>query len=590
MLVTSLTRFSLALVAFFLAHTVAQSFPQTKGWQDPSISLSYEDRVSLAETSLDLTFGHVALGFGNGQTRDIPFSAAILYASSEFDRRSRQFMFRDRIIANLTEFQQKGNFTSITRLLFGLAYLSAYQAYPASPQANGFLSTAEMLWTTSQRSFVTQAAATDGSLSGLVRTFNPTCVPLSGGSPTSTAGAVSVNETVRADGETVGLWITLSAQLHNATNKATYLDPAATSINFAKSFLSNGTTVFDTYNFSSCSLTNESIYTRNGGYFLKGLSAYYSRNTSAITSEVTEYVSELAASLILYPGWTQSDSGINIEGAFTTQGEDSTNADYVADWKAILVEGLYQCLETSLLNTSVSDLAQQYISVQYNAVRNLASFQNSQTPSIQYYGPSWNGSLSNLTNPDWYGQQAANELFVTALGIGPVATHSQNRTRTGAIVGGVVGGVALVVGVFLAVFFWRRRKRTSAVDLIEDSPHRTNFGAEPFVATEEEYPLSERDRGLSKRRHTPRVPAPSSEGGSATSERGLVEQSRDGGSEGLVPVDASALQRLLLSVGGALSDLQHRGSGEGGSSIAHEPPPNYEEGETHQSSPEPRIV
>ena len=85
---------------------------------------------------------------------------------------------------------------------------------------------------------------------------------------------------------------------------------------------------------------------------------------------------------------------------------------------AILLTGLDQCLQAGLLNDTVANLTQQYISVQYNAVRELANFT---APGIsqQVYGPSWIGTPSLLQDFTPPGQLAAAELFTTALGVGP---------------------------------------------------------------------------------------------------------------------------------------------------------------------------
>ena len=81
------------------------------------------------------------------------------------------------------------------------------------------------------------------------------------------------------------------------------------------------------------------------------------------------------------------------------------------------MEGLYQYSRTSFINESVSDLAQKYISVQYNAVRDLAGYTVARFDQ-PVYGPSWNGSAKNTSDYDQAGEVAASELFVTALGTG----------------------------------------------------------------------------------------------------------------------------------------------------------------------------
>ena len=76
----------------------------------------------------------------------------------------------------------------------------------------------------------------------------------------------------------------LSSLLYTTGLNTTYLELSAMSIRFVKTFLSNGTMVFDSYNFHTCNLT-AGLATYNGGYFLQGLSAYYKANASSATAQ-----------------------------------------------------------------------------------------------------------------------------------------------------------------------------------------------------------------------------------------------------------------------------------------------------------------
>ena len=67
------------------------------------------------------------------------------------------------------------------------------------------------------------------------------------------------------------------------------MEIAAMSIQFAKTFLSNRTMVWDTYTFGTCKPSPPTeTWTYNGGYFLQALTAFYSANMSAVTSEDLE--------------------------------------------------------------------------------------------------------------------------------------------------------------------------------------------------------------------------------------------------------------------------------------------------------------
>lgn len=91
---------------------------------------------------------------------------------------------------------------------------------------------------------------------------------------------------------------------------------------------------------------------------------------------------------------------------------------YTDKTSAILMTGLYNCLSARILNDTTSALTQEYISVQFNAVRELANYS---TPGIdeQVYGPSWVAPAIHLQQYLAFGQLAAAELFTTALNIGP---------------------------------------------------------------------------------------------------------------------------------------------------------------------------
>ena len=85
---------------------------------------------------------------------------------------------------------------------------------------------------------------------------------------------------------------------------------------------------------------------------------------------------------------------------------------------AIFMSGLYSCLTAGLFNETVADLTQQYLSVQFNAVRELANYTTSGI-SEEVYGPGWVAPPIHLQQYLAFGQLAAAELFTTTLGIGP---------------------------------------------------------------------------------------------------------------------------------------------------------------------------
>ncbi|KZV60859.1 hypothetical protein PENSPDRAFT_325374 [Peniophora sp. CONT] len=488
-----------------------------------------------------------------------------------------------------------------------MTFFAAYQAYSDSQQQQFFLESAKTSWNTAAQGFVNQAAATSGSIPG-VPPFESTCAPLSGGTPTTVAGAVFWVGQPIINGETIGPWIALSSSLYTATLNTTFRDAAQLSIQFVKNFLSNGTMILDTYEIQSCSLMGPGTFTYNGGYFLQGASVYYS-NVSTASAQDLAYLNELAASLILFPGWTGVD-GVNFEDHITNTTADLSQEQLSADWKAILMTGLYNCLSAGLFNDTVTSLVEQYISVQFNAVRELANYTTSGI-NEQVYGPSWVTPPIHLQQYLAFGQLAAAELLTTALGVGPgpesnsnnsspntVATTSAvssqasgRQVNVGAIAGGVVGGVAVLVGILIGALCWRRKKRRVIAPVLEvESPW-----PEPYMATTEQYPIArhastlapaaDATGRLTKLQHMRYIPtssdlsvvheSTSQSGGSSTGPPTHADEQVGRNATGMVAVDAEALQRLLHGIGGALSDLQRRDVRH--STITSMSPPDYYE-------------
>ncbi|VDC05004.1 unnamed protein product [Peniophora sp. CBMAI 1063] len=580
---------------------VVHALFDTTGWREPLITLPHDERLSLAESTLSVAARQTDYGdassLRNGQ------SAVLLYTMAEYDLRANSTVFQTNVTAALDTLagDNNGGFASLQRglrsnsdrLRLGLAYFSAYLAYAE----DDFLNASRALWEASATLFVSQNAAEAGTILGVVSGFNSTCSSPNEDTLMSVAGAVYwTPDSGLSNGETIGPWIILSSLLYGIDRNNTFLAFASQSVQFAKTFLSNGTMFFDAYDINNCTL-NSATQTYNGGYFLQGLKAYYTANMTSVAAEDLNYLNELAASLILFPGWTEPTTGINREDAITSPTANVSVTNFIADWKAILVEGLYQCLSAGLLNGTVANLTQQYISVQYNAVRELASFT---TPGIDQlvYGPSWVGTPIPLQDYNPPGQYAASALFVTALGVGPghdvdgtpndssSKVMATRRKREAAIIGGVVGGLVILVASIIGVVWWRRRKHAKATLLSEEYPRRSSTLVDPYFATTSQYPVCKHGGkslhsgdGLVHPEKCPSTPT----GRYSTSSSGPSLSARDSarfepheGAALTVRVNASLLRQLLLDVGGGASNLQRDGAGTGLNPEAG-PPPGYEE-------------
>ncbi|KAI0090058.1 hypothetical protein BDY19DRAFT_748242 [Irpex rosettiformis] len=165
----------------------------------------------------------------------------------------------------------------------------------------------------------------------------------------------------------------------------------------------------------------------------------------------------------------------------------------------ILIRGLYQAYARLNLNRTADDsfpssnveagFIQSFITVQFNALLDLAS-----TPGSNQYSPRWEGPPPVELLP--WGQLAAIDVFVSAIGLASSdglapgtdsgGTSSVTGTRTftslasssatgsdsdnldggdhrklssGAIAGIVIGLLAILVGMLASVILWRKRTR-----------------------------------------------------------------------------------------------------------------------------------
>ena len=165
--------------------------------------------------------------------------------------------------------------------------------------------------------------------------------------------------------------------------------------------------------------------------------------------------------------------------------------------------------------------------------------------------------------------------------------------------GGVVGGVTVFGVSLVAIFFCCRRKRATALHLLGERPQRSSGTlADPYLATLDQYPAYNGKHGVkfvrydgdsslvAKHQHTLKGGSLSSDDVDSNISCGsliptpvpaTVQDVERSGDDGTVRVDAGALQRLLLNMGGALSEVQYRSSSRHSSGPSSELPPDYEE-------------
>ncbi|KZV67120.1 hypothetical protein PENSPDRAFT_62721 [Peniophora sp. CONT] len=93
---------------FHPSLVTAESFPQTTGWRNPLITLSYNDRLSLAESALSVLARQI--DYGDASTLQNGQSAVLLYSMAEYDLRSDSSVFQTNVTSALDTLANSGKF------------------------------------------------------------------------------------------------------------------------------------------------------------------------------------------------------------------------------------------------------------------------------------------------------------------------------------------------------------------------------------------------------------------------------------------------------------------------------------------------
>ncbi|KAJ3482045.1 hypothetical protein NLI96_g7246 [Meripilus lineatus] len=345
-------------------------------------------------------------------------------------------MYNDSYQCDCTVIKSNRRLTSDS-ILWYLATMKAYRAYNDS----SMLDYATTGWVATTKLLITPENAASGIHAAKNVTFNGTC------QGESTAGglflfadnveAASTNTAVH--GSTLGAYLALSAYLFEATGDQKYSTAAELSAQFIKSHLSTGTYVFDRISLSNCQV-DKTVWTYSVGYFLEGLSVHANTTGNATW---TAYLNDLVSTSIQYPGWTRSD-GVITEGFF--------------------IRGLFEVWKRTT-NPQIASLVNSYITVQLNALMDLAK-----APTGNYFSPSWPGPSSDAFNP--LGQLAAlnvlNAGIATATKLNPDTVGSSKR---GVIIGLVIAlCISALIVILSVVICLRRRKRARAAKVTLPSP------------------------------------------------------------------------------------------------------------------------
>ncbi|KAJ6556197.1 hypothetical protein B0H19DRAFT_140452 [Mycena capillaripes] len=346
---------------------------------------------------------------------------------------------------------------------YGHAAVIAYTTY----QNPIFLEYAKQVWWAVQTYTISQKELDVGTTPLKNFTLEPTCegITMAGGTfreKSFTSPNINV--------EATGSFLVLSALLAEATNDTLYLNAAKASADFIRAHLySVQNLVQDTISgraIDSCALSEETVAgSYNSGLFIEGLAILYSITQNA---SIHDMIAQTVTAAIGYPGW-QGSNGIIANGA-------AKQSDM------LFPRGLATVNARNASTPALRSYIDAYLSVQFNAVIDLAT-----TTGTNIYALDWNGPPSSSFKPA--NQTNAIQVLVNAINLNqpaptsnPTSSSSGSATspppsstssppsppvihkssKVGPIVGGVIGGLVLLLGILVGLFLWHRRSRNRA--------------------------------------------------------------------------------------------------------------------------------
>ncbi|KAI0781797.1 glycosyl hydrolase family 76-domain-containing protein [Abortiporus biennis] len=519
----------ITLGAFFWNRISAQNadFSIPSGWRKPTSTSTLSVRQELAQAVIDsLTSpSNVANALFYPQT------ASLLCAIAVHDLIVGNTSNEDFTANNLqSTYQAHPGYYQQARLnsestVWALAAIQAYRVY----KQKNLLDIATFVWNQTNQYMITSQNAANGSHPSKAIPIQSTC------NGATTAGGVlywvDVTNDTDVNAETTGSFMALSAYLYEATNQQQFSDAAELSAQFIKNQLYDGTVILDTVTLNNCAVRSAATttFTYNSGFFIQGLSVHASTTNNP---SWTTFLNTLIASTIKFPTWTSSN-GVNTERSSPTP---LTSNDFTIALKGIFIRGLYEAWTRSPSNSDVANLIQSYITVQFNALLDLAT-----VPNSNMYSASWPGPPdSQLTA---WGQLAAMDVLSSVIGfvppspnkspngtsspsstttptpsilslspskvttspppssiitsssslppLSPTTTGSRHSASIGLIVGIAVGAILIIVFIVISIIYIRRRgahNTESQENPLRDQDLHTLM---PFVASPEQTDMSQ---------------------------------------------------------------------------------------------------
>ncbi|KAI0083239.1 hypothetical protein BDY19DRAFT_998712 [Irpex rosettiformis] len=482
-----------------LSFAVAQSFNVPSNWRKPTSPLSRADRLILLDGLLNTVTRTLNSSSGSFVGITNTQTANMLCALAIGDYVNGSATSKDVVLSSLnTRFTMFPDIigsenpqVNSDRAIWGLAAICAYRAY----RDRLLLQHAQTMWTLLSTYLVSSEDAASGTHPSGGMNISSTC------NGASTAGAVffiaNDPNNLSVNGETTAAFMALSAHLYEQTSTPQYLAAAILSVTFIANNLYNGVIILDSINLGTCQ-TTDAFVTYNSGFTIDGLSILADVAPKSGSLDFASFLSNLIQTAVVYPHWTNSSDGIIIEGPRSQSDAEKNGFDVAL--KGILIRGLYQAYarlnsnrtdDSPSSSNSEADFIQSFITVQFNALLDLAS-----TPESNQYSPRWEGPPSAQLLP--WGQLAAMDVFVSAVGLagsdgavpgtnsdggsmagtrtlaspasssaalttGPDSDNSDSGDRRklsgGAIAGIVIGLLAILAGMFAFIILWRKRAR-----------------------------------------------------------------------------------------------------------------------------------
>ncbi|KAI0084764.1 hypothetical protein BDY19DRAFT_1051104 [Irpex rosettiformis] len=502
---------SYLLLTLFLSslpkRVYAQSFAIPANWRKPTSPLSRHDRVARVNGLLDTILSAFNSSSGLLDGLSITQTASLLIALSNSDSISGSANNKNAVLQSLdTMFAQNPNISALsiatqrtskysfhplssplyalthkkTIRIWGLAAISAYRAYNTASA----LQHAQAMFDLLQPYQITPSNAANGTHPLRQVKFQGSC------NGASTAGGVFyfpyAPQNADVNGETVGAFMALSAYLYSRTHNTTYLTSATLSATFIFNQLFNDVIIIDTIALTNC-FTSPEVVSYNSGFVIEGLSVLAAENLptngSGSPGESFSYgafLQNLTSTAVQNQKWTNVSDGVIIEGPSPPSNVSTNNFGQAL--KGIFIRGLFEAYNRTSPGSIFADYISSFITVQFNALQDLAS-----TPNTNSYSSLWEGPPPPPNQILPWGQLAALDVLNSAVGLvpsdpnspstatttsasgstdTPSATPSEDsnlikprKNKTAIIAGSIVGVISFLAFSILAGVYMIRRKR-----------------------------------------------------------------------------------------------------------------------------------